>query len=180
MKMVRLVDNYEEALEYAETLNIDVLQKSPVELILTINQHLMLEAITLPQPAEISGEELKENLEVYDLIILQDEDGNRNSYRLLDRFQVEDNSYVSLVRTDQEKNSEYDVYFYRWVPGELQLFALKEEEWVKVAMSYQQQREQQGAANDNGPEETDEEIEYDAEEQDMEAENEEEYQEVSA
>ncbi|MNW07565.1 hypothetical protein D3C71_2042060 [compost metagenome] len=72
------------------------------------------------------------------------------------------------------------MYFYRWVPGELQLFALKEEEWVKVAMSYQQQREQQGAANDNGPEETDEEIEYDAEEQDMEAENEEEYQEVSA
>ncbi|OZQ97432.1 DUF1292 domain-containing protein [Paenibacillus sp. VTT E-133291] len=142
MKMVGLVDSYEEALIYAEKYNVDILEKKPIELILAINEYLTLEAITLPQPAEISGEELKEKLELGDVIILQDEDGNQNPYRLLDRFQVEENSYVSLVRTDQEKNSEYDVYFYRWVPGNLQLFALKEDEWFKVEKSYRLQREQ--------------------------------------
>ncbi|MEK3987874.1 DUF1292 domain-containing protein [Paenibacillus sp. FSL K6-3166] len=142
MKMVGLVDSYEEALIYAEKYNVDILEKKPMELILAINEYLTLEAITLPQPAGISGEELKEKLELEDIIILQDEDGNQNPYRLLDRFQVEENSYVSLVRTDQEKNSEYDVYFYRWVPGDLQLFALKEDEWIKVEKSYQLQREQ--------------------------------------
>lgn len=140
--MVGLVDSYEEALIYAEKYNVDILEKKPIELILAINEYLTLEAITLPQPAEINGEELKEKLELGDVIILQDEDGNQNPYRLLDRFQVEENSYVSLVRTDQEKNSEYDVYFYRWVPGDLQLFALKEDEWSKVEKSYRLQREQ--------------------------------------
>ncbi|SLK16015.1 MULTISPECIES: hypothetical protein [unclassified Paenibacillus] len=132
MRTIEIVENYEEAMNKAALMGLDVTHLDPDAAIMTVNSFLVMDEITVPvRPVDISV--LKE----HDLLSLKDDITlDIEEYRIVKILEENFRKYLVLVKVSEENETEHNLYFYGFEESQHELIILTEEEWPLVEKLY--------------------------------------------
>lgn len=132
MKTIEIVENYEEAMNKAAVIGLDVSHLDPDAAIMTVNSFLVMDEITVPvRPVDISALKEHDFLSLKDHVTLDIEE-----YRIVKILEENLRKYIVLVKVSEENETEHNLYFYRFEDTQHELIILTEEEWPMVEMLY--------------------------------------------
>lgn len=132
MKTIEIVENYEEAMNKAAEMGLDIAHLDPDATIMTVNSFLVMDEITVPvRPVDISDLKEHDFLSLKDDITLDIEE-----YRIVKILEENSRKYLVLVRVSEENETEHDLYFYGFEESQHELIILTEEEWPLVEKLY--------------------------------------------
>lgn len=77
-----------------------------------------------------------DEVEVGEVITLTDDEENEQDFRLMYRFEIQENEYFALVPVDQEEQEEFEVSFLKY-DGDHMLHPIEsDEEWDMVEETF--------------------------------------------
>ncbi|KQN96828.1 DUF1292 domain-containing protein [Paenibacillus sp. Leaf72] len=137
MQLVSIVETYDEAKNMATELGLPFEGKEVYQLIREVNEMIVSNSISLPALPKVTEETLR-HLEEGDLLTMREESSTSLiEYRILVKMTVRNKNYVVLVPVKDEKEPEYDVFFYRYKNG-VKMYPLNSSEWEVVEKAYEE------------------------------------------